>query len=971
MIKRCCFFVVFFLMVLMTHGQAFNYYTYCVEEGLPSSETYDVLQDRNHFIWVASDKGVSRFDGYTFTNYNLKDGLPHVPVFKLYEDRFGRIWFLSYNGKLSYYLNGRIIPYKFNRQLHKKNIRLIDVVCSFEVLEDSSIVIGTVFSGAFKVDKNGTIKDLTRKEIDGAVYCSIEIDKQLIYAYCRRDADLKGTETEPAEINIFENGHLKGLIRSEFPNGKNLFYLRRKNGHVLLALHGQVLDYYKGQAVVYDQAPTNLISLYEDSDSCLWMGYYKGGVKKFLPNRPGNDTNGRMYFPQKQISKIMEDKEHGFWFTTLHQGVLYAPNIKIDNFSSGNSVFDEEKMLTVETDYQYKVYVGTNRSTVYVLSGGALKGILYVGEPGTEGIVRTLYYDTLYSHLYMGTYAETYRVDDENQKKRMPYVALTICRGRGQLYAGVYNGVRRNYPDASEEVILADSVYLRSENLCLSSNGTLWIGSPDGLYYLTEESQTALPYELTETRTRIHSLALVRGKLYAGTSEAGLLEIDITNKTLIKHIICDGGIYHLYPVNDSLLYVSSACGLILFDVKRRRKLMELNKPRGLLDTEVRQVVVLNDTVYAVTYSGVSFFNFSALRKNLNPPRVHIVACQVDTINYVSQKDPVFNYSKNYITFSFVGLNYRSLGKVKYRYRLKGYNSDWKSTNINSVQFSFLPAGKYTFEVVAINEDGVESIVPAKFSFTILQPFWKTTWFIMACVLLVSGIVFLILLIRYRRLKEKNNLLEQITDLRQRSMAMQMNPHFIFNSLNSIQAFLLSEDSYHATKYLSRFAKLIRMALYHSGVETVSLEEEMALLKLYLELERLRLRGRFDYEVMAEPSLNTNEVQIPPMLLQPLVENSIKHGIEGDKKGLIRVKFYRQGTKLMCSVEDDGKGIHASRKEKEHLAQEHKSLGMELTRQRVKLFCEKEEHEFMFSVMDKSDLDAGSTGTIIVFTLPGK
>jgi hypothetical protein len=271
------------------------------------------------------------------------------------------------------------------------------------------------------------------------------------------------------------------------------------------------------------------------------------------------------------------------------------------------------------------------------------------------------------------------------------------------------------------------------------------------------------------------------------------------------------------------------------------------------------------------------------------------------------------------------------------------------------------------EVYAVNEDPVESEAPAGFSFTILDPFWKRGWFILSCILVVFLILLWIFIIRSRRSNEKKELLLQLTEMRQEALSMQMNPHFIYNSLNSIQAFVLDEEPYKATKYLAKFSRLMRMSLNNIKSDFVAVADEIELIELYLELEQMRFPGNFTFRLEMDEKIPA--VRIPPMLIQPLAENAIKHGItRSTANGKVSVSLFMRDKVLYCQVDDNGKGINASLHSKEP-ATSPVSTGIATTIQRLRLFCEKYKFPFLFEIRDKSTENPNETGTRILFIIP--
>ena len=306
---------------------------------------------------------------------------------------------------------------------------------------------------------------------------------------------------------------------------------------------------------------------------------------------------------------------------------------------------------------------------------------------------------------------------------------------------------------------------------------------------------------------------------------------------------------------------------------------------------------------------------------------------------------VLPYDKNHLTFDFIGINLKDPEGVSYEYRLLGAEEEWSPiSQTNYATYSFIGHGEYDFEVRATNNSGEWSNVE-RIRIVILPPFWLTWWFIMMSIILGVLIVVLIFQTRIKSIKQKQDnerlsFKNRLLFLEQQSLNASMNRHFIFNSLNSIQYFINSSNKLAANKYLTSFAKLIRKNLDSSASDNfiVTLQEEIERIELYLSLEKMRFEGKFDYVIDVEDDIPTEVLEIPSMLLQPFVENSIIHGVLPlNKEGLVEIKIYKEFGYLVFEVVDDGIGIDNSQEMKKVKSEDHhESMGMEITSRRVEL-----------------------------------
>jgi ligand-binding sensor domain-containing protein len=956
---------IFFLFASLTAiSQSFTYRSYNVNQGLPSSQVYDIIQDQKKYIWVATDRGVSRFDGYSFTNFTSENGLLDNNIYNIFEDLFGRIWFLSYCGKLSYYYNNKIYPYKYNSSIIPDPKKPLSPIRSFYVFPDSSILIGTMGAGVLKISDKGEVRDESIRSAKYGYSYFLQNTGDHYYSYYTYSQNFRSSG-----ISIYRDARL--LFTRPIQKGqiKNAFFIHRKNQHTIFTSAGTLIDIHNDQVVDTNSSQNAIISLFEDSDSCLWVGYVDGGIKKFPPNKSFNYPEFKIYFQQSQVTKVLEDYEHGLWFTTLYNGVIYVPNNHIENLDLNEETNAKEKTVSLTHDFHSTIFIGTNKGVVKFFKNGKAEASK---ELKTKGFVKTLLYDSVSKLLYISNNNIGYSYSDQGLKEIISNSALSLLRDKqGAVMAGSYSGIIKNFPDETKPNIICANEVVRVEKMCFDENNKLWIGSFGGLYYV-KDSKIYKQNGDSLLNYRVTSLLSKNKTLIIGTVEKGILqwngsktEIFSTKSGLPSNIINS-----LALQNDSVLWAATSKGICKINWKQKKVQFTLDVSKGLCSDEVKDVKILNDTIYALTNEGVSFFNSGKVFKNTTAPLVYIQDFKVDTISYIFQNNPMLNHSRNYLTFNVTGLTFKQAGNVRYTYRLKGYSEKWRTTASNNIQLAFVPPGSYTFEVLAENEDHVQSLAPATFAFTISEPLWDKAWFQLLIALFLLSILVLVLLVRISRIKEKNKILEQLTGFKQQALTMQMNPHFIFNLLSSIQSYVLSEDSVKASKYIAMFAKLMRKSLDNSRTEFIVFKQEIETLKLYIELESIRIKNKIVFSFVYDSTL-MHDIMIPPMLIQPHIENALKHAFTnfiGDKEREIRVSFTLNNKLLTCSVEDNGIGLNKARELKQE-SNDHVSTGLEVTKTRLELLCKNLGFPYSFTIQDSRDLDTDNNGTIVKFTIP--
>jgi ligand-binding sensor domain-containing protein/anti-sigma regulatory factor (Ser/Thr protein kinase) len=379
--------------------------------------------------------------------------------------------------------------------------------------------------------------------------------------------------------------------------------------------------------------------------------------------------------------------------------------------------------------------------------------------------------------------------------------------------------------------------------------------------------------------------------------------------------------------------------------------------------------------------GISFFHPDRLQTNPELPQPYITSFKVfdkplvtDT-SLLVRKAIRLSYKQNFFSIEYSAIGYSQSDKITFQYMLEGFDEQWVDAGDRRyVAYTNVPGGNYTFRLRALNSEGMESDREFNVEVSISTPWWKTLWFLTTMVLLLISIGYS--LYRYRinqvRQQEKirNEFERRLADVEMNALRAQMNPHFIFNCLNSIDYYIIKNETRKASEYLNRFSRLIRLILQNSRANSVSLRDELEALKLYIEMESLRFNHRFNYEVVVEKGLNLDEIEIPPMLIQPYVENSIWHGLMHKKgDGKLSIALSRDNGYLQCIVEDNGIGRDRAEELKANRTRRKKSVGMQITNDRISMINKLYGSNNSVEVIDLKDETGQATGTRIILNIP--
>jgi hypothetical protein len=388
----------------------------------------------------------------------------------------------------------------------------------------------------------------------------------------------------------------------------------------------------------------------------------------------------------------------------------------------------------------------------------------------------------------------------------------------------------------------------------------------------------------------------------------------------------------------------------------------------------------DSNIYIGDQDGLIYFNPYQLKTNKSIPQVHINSVQVEnepygmTIDSTTRKKTLtLAPDQDLITVDFSVLNFSHPKENKFFFRLDE-DTVWHKINEGLVNLTRLSPGQYVLHVTGSNDNGVMNTKGDTLYISILPPYYQTWWFRVLIIVGIALIIFVIQRIWIKRIKYEERLKtgfnKQLAHAETKALRAQMNPHFIFNCLNSINSFVIDEKYEIASDYLIKFSKLIRLILDNSRSETISIEKELETLKLYVLLESVRYENKFKCVYHIADNINTNSIMIPPMLLQPFVENAIWHGLmQKEGEGTITVEIKKKDEEtLHISIMDDGIGREKAATLKSKSAT-HKSHGLKVTALRIEMMNKLNSTGAQVKIIDLKDEHGHATGTKVELTIP--
>ncbi len=929
---------------------------YTVDDGLPSNTIYDVIQDDRGYMWFGTDAGLSRFDGYEFTNYELKDGLPDMDILKFFKDSSGRIWMYSFNGNMGYLKEDSIFSTANNNLLPglDYNSRITQIV-EFE----GKIYISAYHGGVKIYDpENQTLIEPPIQDLLGSYICKCQQKLYGVLSSLKLKPPSRDNEIAIG-LSIVQFDPHPGENDNDFYKElviDNQKFLRKGLGYIicvgdLLISHSNTVDANSLKILNTNDLTTHFSREIQDT------GLRILSVRSLRGKVLVHTSRGLYeYFPQKDefiLTHLQEgntsnfiDHEGNTWLTSLKNGVLFKPVNKvreselilpeIDQMSvNGNEILlvgqknrliflnsnlqkEKEFILNGRAGYKY-----LNHYNDLVILGSNTNFILL--DPQTGKVVRQIDMNV------RAAYVMDSAMYIASSRSRVTKLHLTT--GEEQIY--VWNNGRIN-----DLLVRGDSVLLATDR---------------GLFMLDEQ------FNMKQTLingVRVAQILAQEDRLWLPTTGKGLLKFEngkIENYSLnigISQTIAEQAL-----LNGNTLWISSNKELFKINLDDH-SFKIIDNSDGLASQKNRDMALFAGKVLVAQDENIKFIDQDTEFEE--PENFSLIIDGImgtDGRNYenIANRIP---YDVGTLQLSYKALLFRNQPNLTYRYRLSEDEANpppWSTSRIKTVNYSELDPGRYIFEVSAKTKNSRWS--PEKtLSFTIVPAYWQTLWFkiLSGTILLLIGCLIFYSSTRNNRLKrelEKDRVMAEITALK-----AQINPHFLFNALNSIQSFLLSNEQELAEEYLVKYSKLMRRILDQSSLLTIPLNEECETIQLYVDLEKYRSRNSFRFKIIMDDTIDPNE-KIPSMILQPFIENAIWHGVSQTDEGVIQLSVKKsEEDSILLEVSDNGRGFDPEKVKTS-------SKGSQLVQGRLGLLNQVEGIKSRMEV--KTAVDGGTTVSIWV------
>lgn len=944
-----------FLLAQEPHPLFKNYTT---EDGLPSSEIYCSIQDLNGNLWLGTDRGLVRFDGYEFKTFSTKDGLTDNTVFYLFVDKQNRVWMFTFSGRIFYFENEKIISYKYNDIiLSNSNNR---IPWGFYVDSLNQVTFSLRDRGILNIDSVGklTVIDTVFVALDSH-YKIQEFEKG--YGIISVSPSLP-QENEVIVRHTYKGKNFEYKIKT-FESARMKF-VRVNEGEILFSLGRNLFSVKEGIVKELFSAPLLILSLIEDKQENLWIGT-EDGIYFF--NKGDWGRTPKIFLKQNTITSIFQDKEDGYWFTSLENGLFYLPDFQISNIQLSGNI---QKPISLATDFKNKIYIGCWTGAIVKYESGKLSTIYELEDTTIKLPITDLSSFPGDPIIYVSRYYSGRIVND----KFLPFKAIDPLGVKSDFIRTSSNNI---YAAGSVLIFKVDKDSLtinqqtnqRINSIAEAGGSNFIVGGNRGVTIANGVLEEEKPYRIEFSEMRIDDIKKVGKKIVFATRGNGLMIQ--SNDSIYKIDETNGLTSNLtskLTVEKNSVWVATNKGVskITFtsDSSMNYTIQNIHHSDGLLSDVINEVVVLNDTVYVATNPGISLFNVNSSFVNDSPPPIYISSMKVNAHEINLKEQMNFEHDSNNIHIGFTAISFKSFENIIYQYQLIHEEDTLSSTTTNrEVEFLTLAPGKYNFVVIAKNASGFWSTSPAELKFIIHPAWWQTLWFKLLLSLFITALIFVYFRNQILIVKRKVKVEQEQASLQLTAIRAQMNPHFIFNVMNSIRIYMQNHDMRSAEKYLTSFSKLVRYVLDNSDKQVVSLEDELNALKNYTELEMQQFENGFKFEVETEKGIDLDEYELPSLLLQPFVENAIKHGISRmNSGGEIKIIVKRNGHGLLIAIQDNGVGFKEAVDWNNLNREPHISKGTQLIFQRIEAYNKCFGKQIKARIVDLKDESGKSKGT---------
>jgi hypothetical protein len=924
------------------------------KEQFKGVQIYDVIQDHDLNYWFATNEGLYVYDFYKYEKIDC-DADKGNSVFGFQINKDGTIYCHNLNNQIFEIKNKQCnlfyeIPIEYGRP--DITISVTDdnnlIICSktIQVLNKLGKVIqqfnthGNYIGSSFKTKKNELIFHTAGEDS--------------IISY------LNGTIVKK---------RLSGISHSNLSTEYNFQFFKLKNKSLVLELKSKNLYLFDESNYSLKNINKNTlfsrslsVKIYETEHE-IWLGSTLRGIVLFENNI--TSTNGDIQFQDYFISDVYKDIEGNYLLSTFDKGIIVIPDLKVPDVINS---FKEDPISTLTTDHDLGILLGSSKGSILSYNNSELKSISSIGFRPITGCYNDstsewLLYDDGIIKAYNKKNNKTFRLKTGSLKD-------AAFASKNTIYLGTNSGIRKTTWNANKfkETELEDfqfRIYSLEYN---PNNKSIYASTANGLYEMDSLEKGHLIRHRNQPIFP-NSIYQYNSNTYASIKKKGILIIKdtvVVDSIILKVNQKPIQINKLIIFKNTLL-VKSLNNLYQFTMNGEL-LNSIHSVFGFSDNRIIDFTIHENQLWVSHSEGVQKIDLNYKPKPSNYNQLKFKKILINNRQILLSEVGNFGFQERKFQVELSLPTLLNHETISYHYKLEGFDADWNINNFefNIITYNALPPGSYTFIAKSENK-GIFS-TPILYSFTIEKPYYEKWWFITTLILVFLIIVILIYRYQLKLQQKKSKQLNELNSSKLIAIQSQMNPHFIFNSLNSIQDLVLKGDIEKSYSYITTFSNLVRRTLSYSEKDFIDFEQEIKLLEIYLSLEKLRFKKDFTYEINYD---ETEDFMLPPLLIQPFIENSLIHGLlhkDGLKK--LSINFCITGKSLICTIIDNGIGREKSKAIKIRQKNEHESFSGKAIKNRFDILSNVFKGDYGYFYEDLYENEIVS-GTKVTLTIPIK
>jgi len=931
---------------------------YTSNDGLPSNTVYSLYRDSKGYLWIATDKGVARYNGSKFEVFTTFDGLPDNEVYFFEEDLQHRLWLGCNNGELCYFQNDTFFSARNNHALQLP-VKLSHTQ-HIEVERDSSITFSfSVETSFFNFHKN-RLKVINIPAHPG-----------------NSDHYLMARKTTNGRFLLVFNDHTLTIDSNSnvLSTKDNDFHLDR-----FTSCQSQTYLYGSGYFAALDfshKFPMPKLALKNN----YLIEIYGDGRNFFFASGNGLIVNDSIrLFEGQKVSAITCDVYDNYWVSTLNNGIYCISNRGLD-LKTWSNVYPGSTTYTFSDNRQ--VFFTTDQNELFRVSADTLEKIVakeHLAAHISPGLFQSAFFIDSNYHYY--NFYEHTIVDIPDLRTMHPRIHISNCRSLGSgckaifLVDNKFYVKKYRYIDilSTNPVSLTNSVYdPNSEKIFgieQDAHGTLWYSTISSVFKLEHEK----PVLQTQLRDHfLRSFVFILGYMVAITHNNELLVINNPDaKPVIDTIPKQQSIWEsIYKIDSSHAIVSTNNSYILLTLARSQQKPACNVrtlENAFLPLQAEAVTACGKTIYFFGNGSVTAIDADKLLYKPGPPQLFFTRIQTNERAYPIDSVVTIPYSESKsLRIRFSRLSFGKMRSFLQYAVSKNGQYTWTDFNAEELNLAHPGYGDYVIMIRARTFSGDYS-APVTFTLRILRPVWAQWWFIALVVcavfLLLTALVMFTRRKALRATQRKNLQME----LELKAIYAQINPHFIFNTLNTALLLVRKKRLDDAYTHISQFSRLLRSYMKSSRNKLISITDEIGNLTDYLELQKARFADKFVFTIFVDQTIDPYSVKIPSLLLQPFVENALTHGLLTSKHpGWLNIEFVPgQGQReIICRIDDNGIGRAAARSVNKGIEDKDDSYGNLLIRDLVSIFNKYEQMNIEINYIDKEEPATGTTVLISI------